>query len=314
MALKKIGCKIIMLFKHIDGFLDHMRVEKSASSLTLISYRTDLSQFFTFMADKYGTPREEISNELFNHKSVREYLMFLQQQGLSRATMARKLASLRSFVRYLCRENILPGNPIAAVATPKQDKKLPRFLYPVEIEMLISAPDMTSTAGKRDRAILETLYATGIRVSELVGIDLKDMDLANAIVKVKGKGNKERIVPLGRKARESLAIYMNESRNNFARKALEGSNALFLNKYGKRLSERSIRNILNKYVEQVALNQKVNPHMLRHSFATHLLNNGADLRSVQELLGHVKLSTTQIYTHLTRENIKNIHNKTHPRR
>jgi integrase/recombinase XerC len=314
MALKKIGCKIIMLFKHIDGFLDHMRVEKSASSLTLISYRTDLSQFFTFMADKYGTPREEISNELFNHKSVREYLMFLQQQGLSRATMARKLASLRSFVRYLCRENILPGNPIAAVATPKQDKKLPRFLYPVEIEMLISAPDMTSTAGKRDRAILETLYATGIRVSELVGIDLKDIDLANAIVKVKGKGNKERIVPLGRKARESLAIYMNESRNNFARKALEGSNALFLNKYGKRLSERSIRNILNKYVEQVALNQKVNPHMLRHSFATHLLNNGADLRSVQELLGHVKLSTTQIYTHLTRENIKNIHNETHPRR
>jgi integrase/recombinase XerC len=314
MALKKIGCKIIMLFKHIDGFLDHMRVEKSASSLTLISYRTDLSQFFTFMADKYGTPREEISNELFNHKSVREYLMFLQQQGLSRATMARKLASLRSFVRYLCRENILPGNPIAAVATPKQDKKLPRFLYPVEIEILISAPDMTSTAGKRDRAILETLYATGIRVSELVGIDLKDIDLANAIVKVKGKGNKERIVPLGRKARESLAIYMNESRNNFARKALEGSNALFLNKYGKRLSERSIRNILNKYVEQVALNQKVNPHMLRHSFATHLLNNGADLRSVQELLGHVKLSTTQIYTHLTRENIKNIHNETHPRR
>jgi integrase/recombinase XerC len=303
----------MMLFKHIDGFLDHMRVEKSASSLTLISYRTDLSQFFSFMADKYDTPQEEIPGELFNHKSVREYLGFMQQQGLSRATMARKLAALRSFVRYLCRENVLPGNPIAAVATPKQDKKLPRFLYPVEIEMLISAPDI-STAGKRDRAILETLYATGIRVSELVGIDLKDMDLANAIIKVKGKGNKERIVPLGRKARESLIIYINEARSNFAGKAPESSNALFLNKYGKRLSERSIRNIINKYVEEVALNQKVNPHMLRHSFATHLLNNGADLRSVQELLGHVKLSTTQIYTHLTRENIKNIHNETHPRR
>ncbi len=303
----------MMLFKHIDGFLDHMRVEKSASSLTLISYRTDLSQFFSFMADKYGTPKEEIPGELFNHKSVREYLAYLQQQGLSRATMARKLASLRSFVRYLCRENVLPGNPIAAVATPKQDKKLPRFLYPIEIEMLISAPDM-SIAGKRDRAILETLYATGIRVSELVGIDLKDMDLVSAIVKVKGKGNKERIVPLGRKAQESLIIYINEARSSFARKAPESSNALFLNKYGKRLSERSIRNIINKYVEEVALNQKVNPHMLRHSFATHLLNNGADLRSVQELLGHVKLSTTQIYTHLTRENIKNIHNETHPRR
>ncbi len=303
-----------MLFKHIDGFLDHMRVEKSASSLTLVSYRSDLSQFFSFMAEKYETPREEISDELFNHKSVREYLAYLQQQGLSRATMARKLAALRSFVRYLCRENILPGNPIAAFATPKQDKKLPRFLYPVEIEMLISAPDMNSTSGKRDRAVLETLYATGIRVSELVGIDLKDIDLAGAMVKVKGKGNKERIVPLGRKARESLTIYINEARNSFARKAPEDNNALFLNKYGKRLSERSIRNIINKYVEEVALNQKVNPHMLRHSFATHLLNNGADLRSVQELLGHVKLSTTQIYTHLTRENIKNIHNETHPRR
>ena len=303
-----------MLFKHIDDFLDHMRVEKSASSLTLISYRTDLLQFFSFMADKYGTPREEIPGELFNHKSVREYLTYLQQQGLSRATMARKLASLRSFVRYLCRENVLPGNPIAAVATPKQDKKLPRFLYPVEIETLISAPDMTSTAGKRDRAILETLYGTGIRVSELVGINLKDMDLTSAIVKVKGKGNKERIAPLGRKALESLTIYINEARNSFARKTSETSDALFLNKYGKRLSERSIRNILNKYVEKVALNQKVNPHMLRHSFATHLLNNGADLRSVQELLGHVKLSTTQIYTHLTRENIKNIYNQSHPRR
>ena len=304
----------MMLFNHIDGFLDHMRVERSASSLTLISYRSDLTQFFSFVADKYDTPQEEISSELFNHKSVREFLAHLQQEGLSRATMARKLAALRSFVRYLCRENVLPGNPIAAVATPKQDKKLPRFLYPVEMEMLLAAPDIKSNAGKRNKAILETIYATGIRVSELVGIDLKDVDLANAIVKVEGKGKKERIVPLGRKARESLTVYINEARDSFARKASEGSNALFLNKYGKRLSARSIRNILNKYVEEIALNQKVNPHMLRHSFATHLLNNGADLRSVQELLGHVKLSTTQIYTHLTRENIKDIHNKTHPRR
>jgi integrase/recombinase XerC len=303
-----------MLFKHIDGFLDHMRVEKSASNLTLVSYRTDLLQFFNFIAGKYETPREKIPRELFNHKSVREYLAYMQQQGLSRSTMARKLAALRSFVRYLCRENILQGNPIAAVATPKQDKKLPRFLYPVEVEMLMSAPNINSSAGKRDRAILETLYATGIRVSELVGIDLRDIDLVEAIVKVKGKGNKERIVPLGSKAREAIKAYINEARASFARKSGENTGAVFLNKYGKRLSERSIRNLLNKYVEEVALNQKVHPHMLRHSFATHLLNNGADLRSVQELLGHVKLSTTQIYTHLTRENIKNIHNDTHPRR
>lgn len=303
-----------MLFQHIDGFLNHMRVEKSASSLTLVSYRTDLCQFFDFIAEQCKIPREEISPEFFNHRLVREYLAHLQQRGLSRTTVARKLASLRSFVRYLCRENILPGNPIAAVATPKQDKKLPRFLYPVEIEALLLAPDISSNAGKRDRAILETLYATGLRVSELVGIDMKDMDLANAIVKVKGKGNKERIAPLGSKAREAVKAYISEARASFTRKSGEAASALFLNKYGQRLSERSIRNILNKYVKEVALNQKVNPHMLRHSFATHLLNNGADLRSVQELLGHVKLSTTQIYTHLTRENIKNIHNETHPRR
>jgi len=303
-----------MLFQQIDGFLNHMRVEKSASSLTLVSYRTDLNQFFDYIATQYKIPRKEITAEFFNHRLVREYLAYLQQRGLSRATMARKLASLRSYVKYLCRENILPGNPIAAVATPKQDKKLPRFLYPVEIEALLLAPDVTANTGKRDRAILETLYATGLRVSELVGIDLKDIDLDNAMVKVKGKGNKERIAPLGSKARKALTTYINEARISFLRKSAQAVSALFLNKYGQRLSERSVRNILNKYVEEVALNQKVSPHMLRHSFATHLLNNGADLRSVQELLGHVKLSTTQIYTHLTRENIKNIHNETHPRR
>lgn len=303
-----------MLSHHIDGFINHMRVEKSASSLTLIGYQTDLEQFFDFISNYYNLPREEINEDLFNHKSVREYLAYMQARGLSRSTMARKLASLRSFVRYLCRESILKGNPIAAVATPKQDKKLPRFLYPLEIEMLLSAPDVKTKMGKRDRAILETLYATGIRVSELIGMDLGDVDLANALIKVKGKGSKERIVPIGSKAREAISIYLNSARRDFFPKSGATTNAVFLNKFGQRITERSVRNILNKYVNKIALNQKVNPHMLRHSFATHLLNNGADLRSVQELLGHTKLSTTQIYTHLTRDSIKNIYEETHPRR
>ena len=302
-----------MLFQHIDGFLDHLRVEKSASNLTLLGYKTDLSQFFTFLADKYRLSIEDISKDLFNHRAVRDYLAQMQEKGLTRSTMARKLAALRSFVKYLCRENILAGNPIAAVSTPKQDKKLPKFLYSPEIDLLMNAPDVSTPAGKRDRAIMETLYAAGLRVSELVGLNIDDLDLAQDLIKVRGKGNRERIVPLGSMAKEALITYMEKSRIFLVKKSSEVK-ALFLNRFGNRLSARSVRNILNKYVEDIALNQKISPHTLRHSFATHLLNSGADLRSVQELLGHVKLSTTQIYTHLTREKIKNIHKESHPRR
>ena len=303
-----------MLIQHVEGFLTHLRVEKSASVLTITSYKTDLIQFFSFISRQYKVPAEEVSQELLNHKTVREYLAFLQENGLSRATTARKLASLRSFVKYLCREGVLAGNPIAAVATPKQDKRLPKFLYPREIELLINAPDISTPNGTRDKAILETLYAAGLRVSELVGMDIKDIDFGEQIIKVRGKGNKERIIPLGSKAREALINYIETGRKKLLQKNENSCPALFLNKYGDRISQRSIRNILNKYVEDIALSQKISPHTLRHTFATHLLNGGADLRTVQELLGHVKLSTTQIYTHLTRDNIKTIHNETHPRR
>lgn len=300
-----------MLFQHVEGFLDYLRVEKSASALTLVSYRTDLGQLFSFLAGRYSVSCDEITTDLINHKSVREYLAQMQEQGMSRSTMARKLAALRSFVRYLCRENILPNNPIAAVSTPKQDKRLPKFLYPLEIQILMDAPDTRKPLGLRDKAILETLYAAGLRVSELVGLNLNDVFFDEELIKVYGKGGKERIVPLGKQALLSLQKYIQEGRPLFEKGHQE---ALFLNKFGRRLSDRSIRNILNKYVEEAALNQKISPHTLRHSFATHLLNNGADLRSVQELLGHVKLSTTQIYTHLTTENIQQIYHNTHPRR
>lgn len=293
--------------------MNHMRVEKTASNLTLLSYKTDLSQFFAFLSQKNGIAPEQVGAELLNHNTLRQYLAQMQEKGLSRATMARKLAALRSFVKFLCRENILTDNPIAAVSTPKQERKLPKFLYTREIDLLMNAADKTTVAGKRDWAILETLYASGLRVSELTQLDKRDIDFQENYVKVLGKGGKERVVPLGSKAREALLLYLEKGRGYMEVKG-HPCPALFLNKNGQRLSQRSVRNIINKYVSSIAINQKISPHTLRHSFATHLLNNGADLRSVQELLGHVKLSTTQIYTHLTREKIKDIYQETHPRK
>lgn len=303
------------MLQYVDRFIDHLRVEKNASSMTLTCYRTDLNQFFTYMADDYEVPSEELKKDVINPRSVRRYLEHLQKRGMSRATIARKLASLRSFVRYLCREAVLDGNPIAVIATPRQEKKLPRFLYPEEVKMLIETPDTTSVMGMRDRAILELLYATGIRVSELVALDLNQIDTRERTVRVLGKGNKERIVPVGSQAIQAINTYLTESRGYLlAKNSNQSTEALFLNRFGSRLSARSIRNVINKYVEQIALNQKVSPHTLRHTFATHLLNGGADLRSVQELLGHVKLSTTQVYTHVTNERIKKVHREKFPRR
>jgi len=303
-----------MLYKYIEEFLTHLRVEKTASNLTLLSYRTDLGQFFDFLSREYQEPPEALATELLNHKTVRNYLADMQGRGLSRSTMARKLASLRSFVKYLCREDILPGNPIANVSTPKQERKLPRFLYPTEIDLLLNAPDPTQMMGCRDKAILETLYAAGVRVSELVSINMADIDWDEESILIRGKGNKERLAPMGRQSKAALLDYVQHSRNLLLQAGQTTTDALFLNKFGSRLSARSVRNIINKYVDTVAITQKVSPHTLRHSFATHLLNGGADLRTVQELLGHVKLSTTQIYTHLTKENIKKIYDNSHPRR
>lgn len=298
----------------LQCFLNHLLVEKGASALTLAGYRTDLLQVYEFMAESMDLSIDEIPVDIITHRNVRDYLAYLQENGLSRATIARKLASLRSFVKFLCREGILENNPIAAVATPKQDKKLPKFLYAMEIEMLLAAPDTHKPLGSRDRAILETLYAAGLRVSELVMMNLKDIDFPEEFIKVRGKGNKERIVPLGTKAKQALLDYIHHSRSCLLKQNGPPTTAVFLNKYGGRLSARSVRNIINKYIDETAINQKISPHTLRHTFATHLLNAGADLRSVQEMLGHVKLSTTQIYTHLTMENIKTVHQNSLPRR
>ena len=303
-----------MLVKHVEDFLAYLRVEKSASPLTLISYKTDLDQFLDLLAGYYKMDKNDIPVTGIDHLTAREFISQMHKHYLSRATIARKLAALRSFVKYLCRENILEGNPIANISTPKQEKRLPRFLYPMETRLLMEAPDTGKPAGLRDKAILETLYAAGVRVSELVGINIADLDLNEQWILIRGKGNKERLAPLGTKSQQALLDYIRRGRPYLLAKGDRALDALFLNKSGTRLSARSVRNIINKYVEQLALNQKVSPHTLRHSFATHLLNNGADLRSVQELLGHVKLSTTQIYTHLTKDRIKTIHEENHPRR
>ncbi|MBO8159339.1 MAG: tyrosine recombinase XerC [Thermosyntropha sp.] len=301
-----------MLTDQIFYFLDYLYIEKNASPLTIQNYKIDLEQFIDFISEKYEIEKNEIGLDFLNHKEVRDYLIYLKEKGLKPSSSARKLASLRSLVRYLCRENILDDNPLAALSTPKQDKRLPKFLYPSEVEALINAPDVNTPFGQRDKAILETLYASGIRVGELVSLNIKDFSLHDDFIKVRGKGDKERLVPLGSKAREALGIYIEKGRNELLKESCE--EAIFLNRFGSRLSDRGVRGIIDKYISEVSCNLKISPHTLRHTFATHLLNNGADLRSVQEMLGHVKLSTTQIYTHLTRENIKAVYENTHPRR
>ncbi|MHC4315139.1 MAG: tyrosine recombinase XerC [Planctomycetota bacterium] len=245
--------------------------------------------------------------------AVRAYLAFLNEKQYSKATIARKLATLRSFYKFLVKRNQLGSNPVAAVRTPKQDKKLPMFLEYEDVKKLLQTPPMNSWLGARDRAILETLYSTGIRVSELVALNMDDIDFLGEVVHVRGKGKKERIAPIGSSALQVIQHYM-EFRNKRAQSSRNfDAKVLFVNKHGRRLSTRSVRRKMDKYLKMAGLDPAISPHTLRHSFATHMLNNGADLRSVQELLGHQSLSTTQVYTHLTTRKLKEVYENAHPR-
>ncbi len=297
----------------IAQFARYHQVEKNSAPNTISNYRRDLEQYFAFAAgtDDYREQELLVPDRL----QIREYMAFLRSEGYERSTVARKLSALRSFYRYLCREQILPVNPFQHIPTPRQEKKLPTFLYTDEVTALVEAPDVSTRDGARDAAILELLYAAGIRVGELTGLDVQDVDLGSEIVLVFGKGAKERMVPIGSKAVLALDRYMQKDRLGFLAQRKDGGQekALFLNKFGKRLSDRSVRRLLDKYVQQVAISRKISPHTLRHTFATHLLDAGADLRSVQELLGHVNISTTQIYTHVTRAQLKNVYRRAHPR-
>jgi integrase/recombinase XerC len=278
---------------------------QNRSELTVAAYQTDLVQFFSFAALEQGLEPETLTVDLIDVYIVRGFLGVLAEHGLTRKSMARKLAALRSFFKFLCRKEILQINPVQRVASPKLGRKLPNFLYLEQMEGLLRASDCTNLLGSRDQVIIELLYGSGLRVSELVGLDRENLDLEIGLIRVLGKGSKERVVPVTNYAIQAIEGYLGMRKDH--------NKILLLNYQGTRLSARSVRRILDKLVAKISLEQHVNPHMLRHSFATHMLDGGADLRSVQELLGHQKLSSTQIYTHLTRERLKKVYAQAHPR-
>ncbi len=287
--------------RYIEKFLSFLEIEKNYSPYTILNYKFDLIEFVEFIEDK---PLEKVE-----YNDFRRFLAQLRSNQFKPRTLARKLSSLRSLFKFLQREGHIKENPAVLLMTPKLDKILPHFLSEPEMTQLIEAPELLKTAGQRDRAIFETLYSSGLRVSELVGLNVDHIDFIGNVVKVMGKGKKERIVPIGDKA-------LKEIRNYLSTRKVKDENqrrAVFLNKNGARLTDRSIRNIINKHLLSTSVKMKVSPHVVRHSFATHLLNRGADLRSVQELLGHANLSTTQIYTHVTTDRLKSVYDKAHPR-
>lgn len=286
--------------KYIEKFIRYLDIEKNYSSHTILNYRLDLEDFKKFVGD---TALEKI-----DYLTLRKYLAVLKERNLTTRTVGRRLSALRSFFKFLTRDGYLKINPILSLSSPKLQKHLPAFMTEEEVTKLIEsafAKNEVDERGLRDRAILETFYSTGMRISELVGLNLPDVDFIGGIVKVMGKGKKERIVPIGDTAIKTIRKYLEKRKKQ--------NDVLFLNKSGKRITSRGVRNIVSKYIHLAGIKPGVSPHTFRHSFATHLLNRGADLRTVQELLGHVNLSTTQIYIHLTTERLKSVYDKAHPR-
>jgi integrase/recombinase XerC len=272
------------------------------------AYRDDLESFVAFLCNDYLTmARDQLDLRRVDHLAVRSYLAHLARRSLRRSSIARHLSALRSFFKYQMREGIVDANPARGVATPKGEKHLPSVLQTSDVALLLEQPDLATPLGLRDRAWLELLYASGLRIGELVGIDVDDVELRARLVKVRGKGAKERIVPFGSKAEEAVRAWM------AARAAPPDQHALFTNYRGARITARSVRRLFEHYVRGAALRAGVSPHTLRHSFATHLLNAGADLRGIQELLGHASLSTTQKYTHLNDWQLIEVYRKAHPR-
>jgi len=294
--------------KEIDQFISYLEDERNLSPHTSENYRRDLLQFLSFLEEK-GTLF--LNPKRIDHGLARLYLRHIEKQGLKRRSIARKIASSRSFFKYLLREGLVETNPFALLLTPKLEKRLPHFLYPEEIKTLINSVEGKDPQAMRDRAILEFLYATGARVSEVIKLTLGDLNLSALEVKVVGKGSKERIVLLGSHAVSSLKRYLEEARPKLVRG--RKNQALFLSRIGTRLTPRSIERLIRKYAKKSGLKKKISPHIIRHTFATHLLSGGADLRTVQELMGHSSLSTTQIYTHITKERLKSVYDSTHPR-
>lgn len=294
-----------MLADHaLDSFSAYLKT-KNSSELTISAYQTDLLQFLVFSANELGTGIENLDVKDIDKYIVRSFIGRISEKKLKRKSIARKLAAMRSFFRFLSREGIVIQNPVQTVITPKIGKNLPRFLFEEHMEKLLEASQQDVRFGHRDQVIVELLYGSGLRVSELVGLNRSDVARDDCLIRVRGKGKKERIVPLTDPAVTALTYYLSQRHDQ--------EEALILNYQDTRLSARSVRRILDKLEKEAKLNQHIHPHMLRHTFATHLLEGGADLRSVQELLGHKKLSSTQIYTHLTREKLRSVYLNSHPR-
>ncbi len=297
----------------IRQFADDL-IRKNASAHTVRNYMSDLQQFHRYLTppDPEGKPRRFAVGEL-TAQMIREYLGYLHQQRIEKSSIARKISTLRSFCRYLCTRQILEHNPAKLVRSPKVAEKIPNYLSVEDCVALIEAPDLTQPRGRRDRAILELLYACGVRVSELTGLNIGDIDFKETLILVRGKGKKERLVPFGEHCHTALKAYLEERCALPVPRPLEPHSPVFVNSSGRRLTTRSIRNLIEKSLRSARVNQKISPHGLRHSFATHLLNSGADLRSIQELLGHKNLSTTQRYTHLSIGHLMEQYDKAHPK-
>ena len=288
-----------------NRYINYLEAERNASPYTVRNYTADLMGFFDFVR-AHGISSLKAVDRL----TVRDYLAHLMKKGFVKASIARKLSATRSFYRYLLQEGLIETSPVATTSSPKLDKRLPSFLTLEEIRRLLETPDSSTPQGQRDRTLLELLYAAGLRVSELVQLNLEQINLDARELRVWGKGAKERIVLMGKPAAEALATYIGEGRV----KLLGGkrNTALLVNRYGGRLNERRVQIILGKYARAAGIDKRVHPHMLRHTFATHMLDGGADLRVVQELLGHANLSSTQIYTHVTKSQAKKVYLSAHP--
>ncbi|MGI9517709.1 MAG: tyrosine recombinase XerC [Pirellulaceae bacterium] len=293
----------------IPKFLRFLRVERNASDLTIKSYREDLESLVDYLADSHGrAPGPDDVTPI----QLRDFVAALHEAGYAPSSISRRLASLRSFYRYAQREGLASGNPAKPLRNPRRQRKLPHFLTTQEIGKLLSAPPRNETLGLRDRAILETMYSAGLRVSELVGVNDGDLDFDEGLVRVRGKGKRERLAPLGRYAVRALERWL--SVRKLSKQQTPGDMApVFVNKFGDRITTRSVARMLEKYLKLTGLDLRTSPHTLRHSFATHLLDSGADIRSVQELLGHKSLITTQIYTHVSTAGLREAYQKAHPR-
>ncbi|MCF7870857.1 MAG: tyrosine recombinase XerC [Candidatus Omnitrophica bacterium] len=285
---------------YIDKFLNYIEIEKNYSIHTCKNYRQDLGDFGRFLKSN-----QEMDIKDIDYFILRKFLSLLNKRKLNKRTISRKISTLKSFFKFLLREGVLTDNPAISLIYPRLEKPLPKFLTESQVRKVLELPDKNKLLGLRDKAILEFLYSTGARVSEMVSLKRDELDLIGGVVKVSGKGKKERLLPLGEPAVESIRQYLLNRKDS--------QRALFLNKNHKPLSDRGVRFIISKYIKNASLSLDVSPHVFRHSFATHLINHGADLRSVQELLGHSSISTTQIYTHISLDSLKKIYQKTHPR-